>query len=577
MYHRFYGLRESPFALTPDPVFLYLSDSHREALASMTYGVQERRGFVLILGEVGTGKTTLIRRVLEQFGADIRTVYIYNTDVTFDELLAMVLRDLEIPCESLSRLEMTEVLNDYLLKEAAAGRYVVLIIDEAQHLSPSVLEQIRMLSNLETATGKLLQVILAGQPELAEKLARRELRQLRQRIGLIAELKPLTAEESARYIAHRLEVAGHRGGSIFTARALRRIHHASGGIPRLINVLCDKALVLGYASGARRIDRGLVDDVVKDWDVYDRRTPVAPALPRGRSHGRNRMRQRARPRWLALSLLAVAVVVTCVAVIVSRWDLGFPGSPGAVEPGDARLSRAVGDAPGRATGVAGTRPGVTAGSGEVADREVRDRGQGELVALDVTASGAPGRSAVPAPRDSASTSPDPPAPPIAAAAGPVSPARDAGDPATDDGPTREIEVRPGDTLAGLAFDVYGRVTYTLLDFVKLANPHIANVDEIVAGQRLRFPPFQPSAMVHEIDGPRFRVHLFTISDTELKRFATVRRELAAAGRVVEVTPVHLAGQAETWRRVTVGNFPTREEAERFVRTFRASGRLGSLW
>src|SRR5262245_51833341 len=250
MYATFYGLRDSPFALTPDPRYLFLSEAHREALASATYGVQEHKGFVLILGEVGTGKTTLIRHLLGSFGPDIRSVFVFNPAVNFLELLQLILRDLELPCPALRRVEMIDTLNEYLLRESAAGRYVVLIVDEAQHLAPGVLEEVRMLSNLETATGKLLQILLVGQPELGEKLGRPELRQLRQRISLVAELQPLSYPDTERYIAHRLEGAGRTGGPIFTTRATRLIHSASGGIPRLINAICDKALVLGDAAGA---------------------------------------------------------------------------------------------------------------------------------------------------------------------------------------------------------------------------------------------------------------------------------------------------------------------------------------
>src|SRR5262245_33482380 len=268
MYAQFYGLSESAFALTPDPRYLFLSEPHKEALASATYGVQERKGFVLILGEVGTGKTTLIRHLLGRFGPNIKTVFVFNPAVSFLELLQIILRDLELPCPSLRRVEMVDTLNEFLLREAAAGRYVVLIIDEAQHLSPTVLEEVRLLSNLETARGKLLQILLVGQPELGEKLGRPELRQLRQRIGLVAELQPLSYDDTVQYISHRLEVAGRTGGSVFSRRALRAIHRASGGIPRLVNVICDKALVLGYGAGAAVIKSRIIREVLKDWKPF---------------------------------------------------------------------------------------------------------------------------------------------------------------------------------------------------------------------------------------------------------------------------------------------------------------------
>ncbi len=281
MYHRFYGLSESPFSLTPDPKYLFLSDAHREALASVIYGVEERKGFVLILGEVGTGKTTLVRHVLGRLDDGVRVVYIFNTILDPEELLQLVLRDLEVPAPPRRRIEMLEALNDYLIRAAEAGHCVVLIIDEAQSLPPEVLEELRMLSNLETARSKLLQVVLIGQPELAGKLARPGLRQLRQRIGLIAELRPLTYRETARYIDHRLAVAGYASDALFTRLAVWKIYRASRGIPRLVNVVCDKALVLGYAADARRIGWSIVSQVVRDWRVFR----IAP-VPRARSLSR---------------------------------------------------------------------------------------------------------------------------------------------------------------------------------------------------------------------------------------------------------------------------------------------------
>src|SRR5262245_33546087 len=312
MYAQFYGLRESPFALTPDPRYLFMSEPHKEALASAVYGVQERKGFVLILGEVGTGKTTLIRHLLGRFGPNIRSVFVFNPAVSFTELLQLILRDLELPCPSMRRVEMIDTLNDYLLKEAAAGRYVVVIIDEAQHLSPAVLEEGRMLSDLETARGKLIQILLVGQPELGEKLGRPELRQLRQRISLVAELKPLSHADTVEYVKHRLEVAGRADGRVFSDRALKVIHRASGGIPRLVNVLCDKALVLGYAAEAKVIKAKVIKEVLKDWKAFER--PSASSA-RGRVRGVARRRTRT-PRPLRRIAAALAIGIIGAALIV---------------------------------------------------------------------------------------------------------------------------------------------------------------------------------------------------------------------------------------------------------------------
>ncbi len=321
MYAQFYGLRESPFALTPDPRYLFMSEPHKEALASAIYGVQERKGFVLILGEVGTGKTTLIRHLLGRFGPNIRSVFVFNPAVSFIELLQLMLRDLELPCPSMRRVEMIDTLNDYLLKEAAAGRYVVVVIDEAQHLSPTVLEEVRMLSNLETARGKLIQILLVGQPELGEKLGRPELRQLRQRISLVAELKPLSYEDTVQYIAHRLEVAGLESGRLFSRRALKVIYRASGGIPRLVNVICDKALVLGYGAGAKVIKSRIIKEVLKDWKPFQR-----PAGPTPRARSRAVLRRRV-PTSRPLRRIAAAVALGLAGAALIVMLVGYKDSP----------------------------------------------------------------------------------------------------------------------------------------------------------------------------------------------------------------------------------------------------------
>jgi general secretion pathway protein A len=315
VYNAFYGLSENPFALTPDPRYAFLSEAHAQALALVTYGIQERKGFVVILGEVGTGKTTLIRHLLDRFDASIRPVFIFNPAITFLELLQLTFRDLELPCPNLRRLEMIEALNEYLLKEAAASHHVVLIIDEAQHLSPEVLEELRMLSNLETTEGKLIQILLVGQPEMGSLLARPELRQLRQRIGLIAELKPLCYDDTVRYVAHRLAQAGHSGPRIFTRRALRTIHAATGGIPRLVNVICDKALLHGYDVRAPKITRRLVKTALADWVIARR---PARARERQSRHAKTSGPWRLRRQlWTVAAVVALGLIATASYLFVT--------------------------------------------------------------------------------------------------------------------------------------------------------------------------------------------------------------------------------------------------------------------
>ena len=249
MYDQFYGFREPPFNITPDPRFLFFSDRHREAYNHVLFGIRERKGFIQITGEVGAGKTTLCRALLEELGPDYVTALILNPCLNPTQLLRMILTELGLQPGKADRVACLEMLNRFLLEQLEAGRDVVLVIDEAQDLTPELLEQVRLLSNLETDQRKLLQIVLIGQPELREKLNDRSLRQLRQRITVRYHLTPLSREEVARYIQHRLQVVGANGRPAFTPWAIRSIYRYSQGIPRLVNAVCDKALLAGFVTG----------------------------------------------------------------------------------------------------------------------------------------------------------------------------------------------------------------------------------------------------------------------------------------------------------------------------------------
>ncbi|WP_076542489.1 ExeA family protein [Shewanella sp. UCD-KL21] len=258
MYKAFYGLNDNPFSIAPNPHYLFLSDRHREALAHLTYGLGETGGFVLLTGEVGTGKTTVSRCLLKQLPEHTDTAFILNPSLTEQELLATLCDELAISYgDDPSIKQLTDLISQYLLNNHQNGRNTVLIIDEAQHLRPEVLEQLRLLTNLETDTKKLLQVILIGQPELQQLLKRQELRQLAQRITARYHLLPLTVEEIALYVQHRLQVAG-RFEPLFSKKACKALHKYSGGIPRLTNLLCERALMAGYGQSKVPIDQHMV-------------------------------------------------------------------------------------------------------------------------------------------------------------------------------------------------------------------------------------------------------------------------------------------------------------------------------
>ncbi len=266
MYNDFYGFREAPFNITPDPRFLFFSDKHREAFNHVLFGIRERKGFIQITGEVGAGKTTICRAILSELGPAYKTALILNPMVTATQMMRTVLTELHLEPRKVDRTAYLEILNRFLLQEAAAGHDVVLLIDEAQDLDPELLEQIRLLSNLETDQRKLLQIVLIGQPELREKLNERGLRQLRQRITVRYHLAPLDRDETARYIAHRLRVAGADGRPEFSAWAVRKIHRYAGGVPRLINAVCDKTLLYGYVNGTYELKGRAVRQAIRELE-----------------------------------------------------------------------------------------------------------------------------------------------------------------------------------------------------------------------------------------------------------------------------------------------------------------------
>ncbi len=268
MYCQFYGLNERPFNVTSDPAFFFSSRKHEEALSHLFYGVTQRKGIIVITGEIGTGKTTLCRFFLDRVKKDTKTAFIFNARVSEIQLLEAIMRDFGIKIKDKTRLSFIWEFNKFLLKEAEAGNNVVLIIDEAQNLRPHHLEQIRLLSNLETEKDKLMQIVLVGQPELNRRLDLHELRQLQQRIMVRYHITPLDKEEIRNYIEHRLSVAGSPNRIRFTDEALRVITEFSRGIHRLINIICDRALLAGFTRESNTIDLDIIKKCTEELGSY---------------------------------------------------------------------------------------------------------------------------------------------------------------------------------------------------------------------------------------------------------------------------------------------------------------------
>jgi len=326
MYASHFGLTEAPFSITPDPRFLYMSERHREGLAHLLFGIRQPGGFVQLTGEVGTGKTTLCRCLLEQLPPKVDVALVLNPRVTAVEFLATVCDELRIsyPPGTTSVKALVDALYRYLLETHGRGRRSVLIVDEAQNLSVDVLEQIRLLTNLETPAEKLLQIILIGQPELLCLLERRELRQLAQRITARYHLRQFARPDTCGYIRHRIRVAGG-GDALFSPAAMRRVHRLSGGIPRLINVICDRALLGAYAHDLHRVDAARVQRASRE---------VRGEIPRSW-----RLRRLA---WgFGLGMLGLALIGAAILVTPGQLSLPWrPAAPQSVSP-DGRPAAVV--------------------------------------------------------------------------------------------------------------------------------------------------------------------------------------------------------------------------------------------
>lgn len=270
MYTAFFNLTCNPFQLTPDPEFLFLSREHKKALTYLRYGISSNTGFILVTGEIGTGKTTLIRQLLKELKKDIKVARVNNTLVNSEQLISMINDDFGIETKGKDKTEMLRDLSDFIIRQYAQGFRTALIIDEAQNLSSKLLEEIRLLSNLETDKAKLLQIILAGQPELKQNLAVPELRQLRQRINISCHINPLGRDETEEYIRHRLEIAGNRAAVTFLDGALDDIYSLTRGIPRLINIFCDFLLLAAFTEETKEISASLIKEVAEDLDSENR-------------------------------------------------------------------------------------------------------------------------------------------------------------------------------------------------------------------------------------------------------------------------------------------------------------------
>jgi len=339
MYNSYFGFRESPFSVTPDPRFFYTNPVYLEAFATLRYGIEAKKGFIVITGEVGTGKTTLLRKLLQNLEDTVHSVFVFNSCVSFPELLQLALQDLGLGTRDQSKVAMLLELNDYLIKQLKQGHTVTMLIDEAQNLSDEVLENLRLLSNLETDQEKLIQIVLMGQPELRAKLAQPHLRQLKQRVALQCRLNPLTDKEVRPYINSRLMAAGYEGKDLFHPDAVERIAYYSKGIPRVMNIICDNALLSAYAASRQIVSAPMIEVVTRDLELQLEPSVIEPCYaltvlaPKADEETALRPVPDALPQHLATPLmragvgafLVMFVLIAVASVIDSRKLFGIAG------------------------------------------------------------------------------------------------------------------------------------------------------------------------------------------------------------------------------------------------------------
>ncbi|MBI4610639.1 MAG: AAA family ATPase [Candidatus Rokubacteria bacterium] len=376
MYEAFYGLREKPFSLTPDPKFFYLSQSHRDALDHLLYGIQQREGFIVITGDVGTGKTTLCRALLGKLDERTKTALIFNPMLSQEELLRSILQDFGLRGAGATKKELIDELNEFLIRLLTEGRNAVLIVDEAQDLSEQILEQIRLLSNLETEKEKLIQIILVGQLGLLDLLSAPGLKQLNQRVSVRFKIRPLSPHETNQYIFHRLLVAGSTGEAIFSPAALQAIYRYSQGVPRLVNLACDRALLQGFVDQDSRITAERVNLALKS---LDQEVGMGPAgfTPR-----------RSASRAAQLVLVAMLVLVAGFAggwLSARGWlSASQPGAPGSVPP---RQEAASEDTPAGSPFTVFVSSHRTEAEARDAERQLQQRGYDPFTAVRAGSAG----------------------------------------------------------------------------------------------------------------------------------------------------------------------------------------------
>jgi len=571
MYEQFFGFSQKPFNVTPDPRFLFMTDSHQEALASLVYGVQERRGFISISGEIGTGKTTLLNYFHTILDPKVKTISIFQTHISFEELLEQILRDLKLPVVDRNKIAMTRKLKRYLLKAFERQENVAILIDEAQNLSNEVLEELRMLSNIETGEAKLFQMVLIGQPELEKKLNSEELRQLKQRIGIRRQIRPLSEEETRQYIAQRLQKMGGSIEEIFTPEALDLICRYTGGIFRTINILCDNAFLIGYSLKTKRIEAGIVREVLGDMGIVvprdsflSKKVYSPESVIQGNFRGSSpeiqlesgKKTQPGRwwtvPRILGALALAIVIYLGWVYLLSPAQPPSARGNPDVPVYMDRSMDPKL-----KNMESIKTLPPAPADRKKESTPVSPSKG-----ITDSQGTGKPGSQRVAISDWKATTREEDPKKPK-----PIPDMNEEGR------SNKVVEVAEKGTLYSLIEQYYPNPNPTIVDFFLESNPQIKNIHVILVKQKITIPEIREQSLLMDPQDGTWKLHLGTFTTRDSA--AIYRGEEILRGKEIHTIERRVSPK-DTWYRVYAEKFDSKEEGLKMVDSLKRKGILPAL-
>jgi general secretion pathway protein A len=520
-YTQFYGFSENPFNISPDPKFFFSAESHSEALAGLLYGINQRKGFVLILGEEGVGKTTLIHHLINTLDSNVKTIFFPQSQIAFEQMLKEILLNLEIPLKVEVKGPMLHDLYHYLIRTLEQNENVVIIIDDAHNISLEAIEELRLLSNLETGRSKLLQIVIVGQPELKAKLRSKVVRQINQRIAVSSQISPLTEEESLRYIDHRLKIVGSGNSEIFTDEALSLICRYAKGIPQAINILCSNALSVGYGLSEKRISASTVRKIRREKEIL-----TGERSPKPSSRMKRNLFRKISYAFLSLAIFAMVMFFNkdYVKHLLTTQKLKIVSEPSALR-----------------------------------DKVETSKPKGERHVVPEPAPNTPNPEVINASPETPQT--------------PASSAITMSQPDTGIRVKKIVKVTVGTTLSLLAHKYYNEANTTLIDHILKLNPEITDSNLILVDQKIKIPEITESLLLLQFSNGVFKVHLGTF--LKPKYAAQYIDDIELPGKKMEVVPWKVS-QKETWYRVLAGPFVSKNEGLKAIEELKQKRLLPSF-